>query len=55
MFAAHHAFNYSLLGERGFDAMCTLIDALDCYSLHYSSWTQPFGPVEQLHREALGK
>lgn len=55
MFAAHHAFNYSLLGERGFDAMCTLIDALDCYSLHYSGLDAAISTVERLHREALGK
>ncbi|WP_206613440.1 HprK-related kinase A [Parahaliea mediterranea] len=36
LFAAHHAFNYSLLREAGFDAMCHFIDGLDCFDLRYS-------------------
>jgi hypothetical protein len=33
--AAYHSFNYSLLGRTGFDAMVSLIDAVDCYDLVY--------------------
>lgn len=55
MFAAHHAFNYSLLGERGFDAMCTLVDALQCYSLQYGNLDAAITAIEQLHHEVAGK
>lgn len=53
MFAAHHAFNYSLLGERGFDAMCTLVDALECHSLQYSDLDAALAMIERLHRERV--
>jgi HprK-related kinase A len=33
--AAYHAFNYSLLGEEGFHAMRTLVEATPCLSLQY--------------------
>ncbi|MEQ8264505.1 HprK-related kinase A [Pseudohaliea sp.] len=33
--AAYHAFNYSLLGTAGFEAMRTLIDGTPCYDLQY--------------------
>ena len=49
MFAAHHSFNYSLLGERGFEAMRTLIDSLDCYGLRYSDLDVALSAIERLH------
>lgn len=36
IFAAHHSFNYSALGDKGFDAMAAFVDGVDCYDLRYS-------------------
>jgi len=33
--AAYHSFNYSLLGEVGFNAMKLLVDSVECYDLVY--------------------
>jgi len=33
--AAYHSFNYSLLGEAGFEMMQELIDSVECYDLVY--------------------
>src|SRR6056297_1014337 len=33
--AAYHSFNYSLLGETGFEAMRHLVEAVPCYDLVY--------------------
>ena len=34
--AAYHSFNYSLMGEAGFQAMKTLISKIECYDLVYN-------------------
>lgn len=36
MKAANNAFNYSMLGATGFDALATLIDRCDCYDFRYA-------------------
>lgn len=36
MHTASHAFNYSLLGRRGFDLNAALVDACDCWDFEYS-------------------
>ncbi|MBA6412718.1 HprK-related kinase A [Parahaliea sp. F7430] len=48
MFAAHHSFNYSLLGESGFDSMSRFIDNLECFDLHYGSIDQAHSAMESL-------
>jgi hypothetical protein len=49
LFAAHHSFNYSLLGEQGFDAMATLIDSVQCYGLNYGDLDAAMASIERLH------
>jgi len=36
MRVADHAFNYSLLGVTGFEAMKRLVEGCDCYNFTYS-------------------
>lgn len=47
--AAYHSFNYSLLGERGFTAMQTLIDNVECYDLVYNDLEWAIRAVNELH------
>ncbi len=51
MLAAYHSFNYSLLGEVGFDAMRTLVAGANCYDLQYHDldWA-----VDAMHQLADG-
>jgi hypothetical protein len=37
MHAIRNSFNYSLLGETGFETATKLIDACDCYEFTYSN------------------
>lgn len=48
MFAALHAFNYSLLGIDGFETMSACMDAVDCYSLSYSNLNEAVEAFDQL-------
>ncbi len=54
MFAAHHSFNYSLLGEAGFDAMAAYVDAVECLDLLYSDLDAAVAVFEQLQQGRLG-
>ena len=49
--AAYHAFNYSLLGEAGFDAMTTLLDSVVCYDLVYRDLDWALRTAEDLHAQ----
>ncbi|MEM1155698.1 MAG: HprK-related kinase A [Pseudomonadota bacterium] len=51
MFAAHHSFNYGLLGQAGFRAMETLIDALECFDLKYSDLDEAIHLLSDLHQD----
>lgn len=53
--AAFHAFNYSLLGEEGFRAMRTLIDAVPCLSLQYRDPDWALRAFERIAAEAAGQ
>ncbi len=52
--AAYHSFNYSLLGQMGFNAMETLIDAADCYDLVYNDLEWAIRTMDQLHDGSTG-
>lgn len=47
--AAYHSFNYSLMGEAGFEAMKTLIDRVDCYDLVYHDLDWALQAIGDLH------
>jgi hypothetical protein len=49
LFTAYHAFNYSLLADTGFDTMCRLMDALECFDLRYSDLEQGVAALDRLH------
>jgi HprK-related kinase A len=49
--AAYHSFNYSVLGEAGFDAMRDLVASVDCYDLVYHDLDWAISTLEQLHRD----
>ncbi|GAB3289810.1 HprK-related kinase A [Parahaliea aestuarii] len=51
LFAAHHSFNYSLMGEVGFEAMCHFVDGLDCFDLSYSALDAALERLDELVRE----
>jgi HprK-related kinase A len=48
MHVADSAFNYSLLGRVGFDALSGLIDMTDCYALRYSRLEEAIEVIESL-------
>ena len=48
MFAALHAFNYSLLGSEGFKTMSACMDAVDCFGLSYSNLDEAVEVFDQL-------
>jgi HprK-related kinase A len=50
--AAYHPFNYSLLGEAGFQAMKKLISSAECYDLVYSDLEWAVTTVGNLHDRA---
>ena len=47
--AAYHSFNYSLMGEAGFQSMKTLIDSVDCYDLVYRDLDWALQNIGDLH------
>ena len=55
MFAAHHSFNYSLLMDKGFETMVELMDAVDCYDLHYGDLEQALQTIEKLFTDIANK
>ncbi|MFV0275784.1 MAG: HprK-related kinase A [Parahaliea sp.] len=48
IFAAHHSFNYSALGEAGFEAMAHFTDAVESLDLRYSDLDQAITRLEAL-------
>ena len=50
--AAYHSFNYSLMGEPGFQAMKTLIDNVECYDLVYRDLDWALRALDELHHRA---
>jgi HprK-related kinase A len=46
--SAYHSFNYSLMGENGFQAMCKLVDSVPCYDLVYRDLDWATAAVEEL-------
>jgi len=53
--AAYHSFNYSLMGEQGFQAMKTLIDNVECYDLVYHDLDWALQAVGDLHDRTRAK
>jgi HprK-related kinase A len=51
MVAAYHSFNYSLMGENGFDALRSLVDKVACYDLVYNDLDWAIAAVGRLHDE----
>lgn len=49
---AENAFNYSMLGESGFDVLARTIDACDCMSLQYSKLDEAVAAFERLAEDA---
>jgi HprK-related kinase A len=47
--AAYHSFNYSLMGEAGFQAMKRLIEGVDCYDLVYRDLDWALQAIDDLH------
>ncbi len=45
---AEQSFNYSLLGERGFDILSRLIESCDCYSLSYGTLDESIAQIERV-------
>nr|WP_241263117.1 HprK-related kinase A [Parahaliea mediterranea] len=54
IFAAHHSFNYSVLGDEGFDAMAAFVDGVDCFDLRYSELDAVVEALESLLRGRPG-
>ena len=52
---ADNAFNYSLLGVRGFQAMTGLIDAVQCHEFCYSVLDQAVATFDQLQAPACAR
>lgn len=52
MRAADNAFNYSLLGERGFASLAALIDASSCHEFTYSKLDEAIDTFNGLQRQA---
>jgi HprK-related kinase A len=46
---AYHSFNYSLMGEAGFQAMKTLIDSVECYDIVYHDLEWALQTIGDLH------
>ena len=50
--AAYHSFNYSLMGEAGFEAMKALIEGVDCYDLVYHDLDWALQAIGDLHAQS---
>jgi HprK-related kinase A len=53
--AAYHSFNYSLMGEKGFQTMKTLIDSVECYDLVYHDLDWALHAIGDLHAGIAGR
>jgi HprK-related kinase A len=53
--AAYHSFNYSLMGEVGFQAMKTLIDSVECYDLVYRDLDWALQTIGDLHNRTCAQ
>jgi HprK-related kinase A len=47
--AAYHSFNYSLMGEAGFEAMKALVEGVNCYDLVYHDLDWALQAIGDLH------
>ena len=47
---AENSFNYTVLGQAGFDALGGIIDSSDCYSFTYSALDDALATFAQLAR-----
>lgn len=54
LFAAHHSFNFSVLGEPGFRAMAEYIDGVECYDLEYGELDEAIALLDTLLRGGFG-
>lgn len=48
-----NAFNYMVLGHRGFDALGDLVSACDCYDFHYSDLDDAMVAFDELLEQAI--
>ena len=48
-----NAFNYMVLGERGFEALSDVVDACDCYDFHYSDLNDAIVAFDALVQQAV--
>ena len=51
--AAYHSFNYSMMGVDGFNAMCHLLDSVECFDIIYRDLDWAIHSVNKLHEESL--
>lgn len=54
IFAAHHSFNFSVLGEAGFEAMAHYVDGVDCFDLRYSDLDEAVAALDTLVSGGFG-
>ena len=54
MFLASNAFNYELLGERGFRALRSVIGRARCFRLRYSDLGEAIETLNKLCDERVG-
>lgn len=52
IFLAENSFNYSILGEQGFETLGRTIDACECLDFSYSQLDDAIAVFERLHAEA---
>jgi HprK-related kinase A len=50
-----NAFNYTLLGLRGFEALADLVDACDCYDFRYSNLDHAVETFDDMVATAVGR
>lgn len=55
MQVADNAFNYSMLGARGFDALADLVDASACFEFSYSALDDAVAAFGALHAERVAQ
>lgn len=48
-----NAFNYMVLGQRGFEALGDLVENCDCYDFHYSDLNDAMAAFDTLLQQAL--
>lgn len=50
---AENSFNYSLLADKGFDILTTLVDSCDCYELTYSQLDNGIAVLDSLAKDSV--